>query len=55
MTIAEPNRNLALVNEGYRGHFPDPPPARSYSGCGVDQMGRDHVLVQIDCVAYVDE
>jgi 2-iminobutanoate/2-iminopropanoate deaminase len=54
MTIAEPNRNLALVNEAYRGHFPDPPPARSYSGCGVDQMGRDHVLVQIDCVAYVD-
>ena len=54
MTVAEPNRNLALVNEGYRGHFPDPPPARSYSGCGVDQMGRDHVLVQIDCVAHVD-
>jgi len=54
MTIADPNRNLALVNEGYRGHFPDPPPARSYSGCGVDQMGRDHVLIQIDCVAAVE-
>jgi enamine deaminase RidA (YjgF/YER057c/UK114 family) len=54
MTVADPNRNLTLVNEGYRGHFPDPPPARSYSGCGVDQMGRDHVLIQIDCVAYVD-
>ena len=54
MTVADPNRNLALVNEAYRGHFPDPPPARSYSGCGVDQMGRDHVLVQIDCVAYVE-
>jgi 2-iminobutanoate/2-iminopropanoate deaminase len=54
MTIADPNRNLTLVNDAYRGHFPDPPPARSYTGCGVDQMGRDHVLVQIDCVAYVD-
>jgi 2-iminobutanoate/2-iminopropanoate deaminase len=54
MTIADPNRNLTLVNDGYRGHFPDPPPARSYSGCGVDQMGRDHVLIQIDCVAYVE-
>jgi 2-iminobutanoate/2-iminopropanoate deaminase len=54
MTIADPNRNLASINEGYRGHFPDPPPARSYSGCGIDQMGRDGVLVQVDCVAYVD-
>ena len=54
MTVADPNRNLPLVNEGYRGHFPDPPPARSYSGCGVDQIGRDHVLIQIDCVAYVE-
>ena len=54
MTIADPNRHLASINEGYRGHFPDPPPARSYSGCGIDQMGREGVLVQVDCVAYVD-
>ncbi len=54
MTVAEPNRNLTLVNAGYAGHFPDPPPVRSFSGCGVDQMGRDGVLVQIDCIAYVD-
>lgn len=54
MTVADPNRNLPLINEGYEGHFPDPPPARSYSGCGVDQMGRDGVLVQVDCVAVVD-
>jgi enamine deaminase RidA (YjgF/YER057c/UK114 family) len=53
MTVAEPNRNLALLNEGYRGFFPDPPPARSYSGAGVDQMGREGVLVQVDCIAYV--
>ena len=54
MTVADPNRNLALLNEAYAGHFPDPPPARSYSGCGADQMGREGVLVQIDCIAYVE-
>lgn len=54
MTVADPNRNLAALNEAYRGFFPDPPPVRSYSGCGVDQMGREGVLVQIDCIAYVD-
>jgi 2-iminobutanoate/2-iminopropanoate deaminase len=54
MTVADPNKNLALLNEGYRGFFPDPQPARSYSGCGADQMGRDGILLQIDCIAYVD-
>ena len=54
MTVADPNRNLPLINEGYKGHFPDPPPARSYSGCAIDQMGREGVLVQVDCVAVVD-
>ena len=54
MTVADPNKNLAALNEAYRGFFPDPPPVRSYSGCGVDQMGREGVLVQIDCIAYVD-
>lgn len=54
MTVADPNRNLAALNEAYRGFFPDPPPVRSYSGSGVDQMGREGVLVQIDCIAYVD-
>ncbi len=54
MTVADPNKNIALLNEGYRGFFPAPPPARSYSSAGADQMGREGVLVQIDCVAYVD-
>lgn len=54
MTVADPNKNIALLNEGYRGFFPDPPPARSYSSAGADQMGREGVLVQIDCIAYVD-
>jgi 2-iminobutanoate/2-iminopropanoate deaminase len=54
MTVADPKKNLALLNEGYRGFFPDPPPVRSYSGTSADLMGRDGVLVQIDCIAYVD-
>jgi enamine deaminase RidA (YjgF/YER057c/UK114 family) len=54
MTVAEPNKNLALLNEGYRGFFPDPPPVRSYSGTAANLMGRDGVLVQVDCIAYVD-
>ena len=54
MTVAEPNKNISLLNEGYRGFFPDPPPARSYTGTAANLMGRDGVLVQVDCVAYVD-
>ena len=54
MSVADPNKNLALLNEGYRGFFPDPPPARSYNGAAADHMGREGVLVQVDCIAYVD-
>jgi 2-iminobutanoate/2-iminopropanoate deaminase len=54
MTVAEPNKNIAALNEAYRGYFPDPPPVRSYTGCGTDLMGRDGILLQIDCIAYVD-
>lgn len=54
MTLAEPNKNLKALNEVYGDYFPDPKPVRSYSGCGIDQMGRDGILVQIDCVAYID-
>lgn len=54
MTLAEPNQNLKALNEVYGEYFPDPKPVRSYSGCGIDQMGRDGILVQIDCIAYID-
>jgi enamine deaminase RidA (YjgF/YER057c/UK114 family) len=54
MTLADPNKNLAPLNEVYGKFFPDPKPARSFSGAGIDQMGRDGVLVQIDCIAYID-
>lgn len=54
MTVADAPKNLALLNEGYLGHFPDPPPARSYTGTSAELMGRPGELVQVDCVAYVD-
>jgi enamine deaminase RidA (YjgF/YER057c/UK114 family) len=54
MTVVEPNVNIAPLNEAYRGYFPDPPPVRSYTGCSADLMGRDGILVQLDCIAYVD-
>jgi 2-iminobutanoate/2-iminopropanoate deaminase len=54
MTVAEPNKNIGPLNEVYATFFPDPKPVRSYSGAGIDQMGRDGILVQIDCIAYID-
>ncbi|MES2872164.1 MAG: RidA family protein [Bacteroidota bacterium] len=54
MTVVEPNKNIALLNEAYRGYFPDPAPVRSYTGTSADLMGREGVLVQLDCIAYVD-
>lgn len=54
MTVADAPKHLALLNEGYLGHFPDPPPARSYTGTAAELMGRPGELVQVDCVAYVD-
>jgi 2-iminobutanoate/2-iminopropanoate deaminase len=54
MTLVDPNKNIAPLNEVYGAFFPDPKPVRSYSGAGADQMGRDGILVQIDCIAYID-
>lgn len=54
MTVADPNKNIGPLNEVYADFFPDPKPVRSYGGAGVDQMGRDGILVQVDCIAYVD-
>ncbi len=54
MTVAEPNKNIAPLNEVYATFFPDPKPVRSYSGASIDQMGRDGILVQVDCIAYID-
>lgn len=54
MTVADPNKNLDLINEGLFEYFPNDPPARSFSSSKVTQMGRDGILVQIGCIAYVD-
>lgn len=54
MTLVEPNKNLAPLNEVYGDFFPDPQPVRSFSGSSPDHMGRMGLLVQIDCIAYID-
>lgn len=54
MTVADPNKNLADLNEAYCEFFPENPPTRSYSGSKISQMGRDGILCQVSCIAYVD-
>jgi enamine deaminase RidA (YjgF/YER057c/UK114 family) len=54
MTVADPNKNIPSLNEAYSEFFPMNPPARSYSGSKTSQMGRDGILVQVGCIAYVD-
>ena len=54
MTVCEPNKNLAKLNEGYHEFFPENPPVRSFSSSKASQMGRDGILLQVGCIAYVD-
>jgi 2-iminobutanoate/2-iminopropanoate deaminase len=54
MTVADPNKNIAALNEAYQEFFPENPPTRSYSGSKISQMGRDGILCQVSCIAYVD-
>ena len=54
VTVADPNKNLDLVNEAFLEFFPKDPPARTFSSSKVTQMGRAGILVQIGCIAYVD-
>lgn len=54
MTVADPNKNIPALNEAYSEFFPENPPARSYSGSKTSQMGREGILVQVGCIAYVD-
>lgn len=54
MTVSEPNKNIPKLNEAYAEFFPENPPVRSYSGSKSSQMGRDGVLCQVSCIAYVD-
>jgi 2-iminobutanoate/2-iminopropanoate deaminase len=54
MTVADPNKNIQALNEAYREFFPENPPTRSYSGSKTSQMGREGILCQVSCIAYVD-
>jgi len=54
MSVADPNRHLAALNEVYREFFPDIFPVRSYSGAKTSQMGTEGVLCQMSCMAHVD-
>ena len=54
MTVCEPSKNLAKLNEGYHEFFPKNPPVRSFSSSKASQMGRDGILLQVGCIAYVD-
>jgi enamine deaminase RidA (YjgF/YER057c/UK114 family) len=54
MTVADPNKNIPALNEAYQEFFPENPPTRSYSGSKTSQMGRDGILCQVSCIAYVD-
>jgi enamine deaminase RidA (YjgF/YER057c/UK114 family) len=54
MTVADPNKNIPALNEAYSEFFPENPPVRSYSGSKISQMGRDGILCQVSCIAYVD-
>lgn len=54
MTVADPNKNITALNEAYREFFPENPPTRSYSGSKTSQMGREGILCQVSCIAYVD-
>ncbi len=54
MTVADPNKNMPALDEAYREFFLENPPARSFSASKVSQMGRDGILIQVGCIAYVD-
>jgi enamine deaminase RidA (YjgF/YER057c/UK114 family) len=54
LTVADPGKNMARLNEGYVEFFGENPPVRSYSGSKASQMGREGILLQVGCIAYVD-
>jgi 2-iminobutanoate/2-iminopropanoate deaminase len=52
VAIVDPEKNWDLMNQGYREFFPNDPPVRSFSGS--TGFRRKGVLLQVDCIAYVD-
>ena len=52
VALVDPEKNYAVMNEGYKGFFSDPAPVRSYFGAtGFRIKGS---LLQVECIAYVD-
>ena len=54
ITIADPNKNLAPINEVLAEFFPKDPPALTFSSSKITQMGRNGILLQAGCIAYAD-
>lgn len=52
VALVDPEKNYAIMNEGYKGFFSDPAPVRSYFG--VTGFRIKGSLMQVDCIAYVD-
>ena len=52
IALVDPEKNFEAMNEGYKGFFSDPAPARSYFG--TSGLRRKESLLQVDCIAYVD-
>jgi enamine deaminase RidA (YjgF/YER057c/UK114 family) len=52
VAIIDPESNWNAMNEGYRGLFHSPAPARSVHG--IASTRRKGNLLQVDCIAYVD-
>lgn len=52
VAIIDPESNWNAMNEGYRGFFHSPAPARSVHGVASTRTKGN--LLQVDCIAYVD-
>jgi 2-iminobutanoate/2-iminopropanoate deaminase len=54
IVLADARNNFEGLNEVYGQFFPDPKPVRSYVGTSLADMRMEGLLLQIDCIAYVD-
>jgi len=52
VALVDPETNFDLMNIAYREFFRKDPPARAFSGS--TGFRRKAVLLQVDCIAYVD-
>lgn len=52
VSLVDPQKNIAGLNEVYDTFFKPPAPARSH--VGATGFSRPGALLQIDCIAYVD-